>query len=70
MKEFASQIYQAVQSGRLAEPFTAADVRKACPGWADRTYSNFLSKHRIGNPSGTTELFEQIAAGRFRIPRR
>lgn len=66
MKKLASQICEAVRSGRLAEPFNAADVRKACPGWADRTYSNFPSKHRIGNPSGTTELFEQVAPGSFR----
>jgi hypothetical protein len=66
MKDFASEIYAAVKSGRLKEPFGPNDVRRACPGWADRTYSNFLPKHRVGNPSKTSELFEQIASGRFR----
>ena len=66
MKAFASEIYGAVRTGRLKEPFGPDDVRRACPGWAERTYTNFLSKHRIGNPSETTELFEQVSVGKFR----
>jgi hypothetical protein len=46
MKEFGSQIYAAVRSGRLAQAFTAAMVKHACPGWAERTYHRFLSKQR------------------------
>ena len=26
------------------------DVDRACPGWRKRTYSVFLSNHRVGNP--------------------
>lgn len=70
MKDFSSQIYAAVEKGRLKEPFGPSDVKRACPGWAERTYTNFLSKHRVGNPSKTTELFEQVASGQFRtIPK-
>jgi hypothetical protein len=67
MKDFATQIYAAVKSRRLQEPFGPADVKRACPGWADRTYTNFLSKHAVGNPSKTTELFERAATGQYRI---
>ena len=70
MKEFGSQIYAAVKAGRLAEPFSPDDVRRACPGWATTTYTVFLSKHRAGNPGKDTELFERVAAGRYRtLPR-
>lgn len=67
MKEFAAQVYAAVHAGRLAQPFTGEMVKRACPGWAERTYSNFFNKHRVGNPSGTTELFVRVAPGQFTI---
>jgi hypothetical protein len=66
VKEFASQIYSAVRAGRLREPFGPDDVRRACPGWAKATYTVFLSKHCVGNPGGTTELFERVSPGRYR----
>jgi len=66
MKEFATNVYRAVEEGRLKEPFDAAALRQACPDWADRTYRNFPPKHRVGNPSGTTELFEQVGHGLYR----
>jgi hypothetical protein len=66
MKAVATQIYSAVRSRRLKEPFGADDVKRACPGWAERTYTNFLSKHAVGNPSKTTELFERIGPGQYR----
>ena len=66
MKEFASQVYAAVKGGRLGEPFGPEDVRRACPGWAPRTYTVFLSKHALGNPGKNTELFERVAPGRYR----
>jgi hypothetical protein len=66
MKDFASQIYDAVVQGKLKEPFGPSDVREACPGWNDRTYSVFLPKHRVGNPGGETELFEQVGEGLYR----
>ena len=66
MRKFASQIYLAVRDGRLEEPFGPDDVRRVCPGWARMTYKVFLAKHRVGNPGKTSELFERIAAGRYR----
>lgn len=69
MKEFASQIYDAVQQGRLKEPFGAADVKRACPGWAESTYKVSLAKHAVGN-GATTELFERVSTGLYRtLPR-
>jgi hypothetical protein len=67
MRELAQQIYAAVGAGRLAEPFTPDTVRRACPGWAVHTYGVFLPKHRVGNPSRTTELFVQVAPGSYRL---
>ena len=67
MKAFASEIYAAVRSGRLKEPFSAGTAKRACPGWAARTYQNFFNKHRVGNPSRTTELFVRVAPGQFKL---
>jgi hypothetical protein len=65
MKTFASEIYAAVASRKLKEPFGPDDVRKACPSWALNTYGTFLAKHAIGNPGGNTELFKRVAPGRY-----
>jgi hypothetical protein len=67
MKAFASQVYAAVRTGKLTEPFSAQTAKRACPGWAENTYHNFFNKHRIGNPSGTTEMFIQVAPGQFKL---
>jgi len=66
MKEFAAAIYSAVQAGRLKEPFNAAMVKSACPGWAEKTYHTFLGKHAEGN-GNTTELFVCVSRGRYRL---
>ncbi len=57
----------AIQEGRLKQPFTAADVRQACPGWNPATYGSFLPKHRVGNPGGYTPYFVRESAGRYRL---
>lgn len=62
-------IVEAMREGRLAEPFTRADFRRACPGFREGTYRTFLSKHRKGNPGGNSELFEQVAPGLYRLLR-
>lgn len=64
MKEFATEIYMRVRTGKLAEPFDAAAVKRACPGWADRTYHVFLPKHAVGN-GNATELFIQVGRGLY-----
>jgi len=66
MKKFASEIYRAVERGKLAEPFNAAMVRKACPGWSKNSYPTFLPKHAKGNPGGNSVLFIGIKAGLYR----
>lgn len=66
MKQFGSEIYAAVKSGKLIQPFDAAMVKKACPGWANRTYHTFLGKHTVGN-GNTTELFVRVGRGLYRL---
>ena len=66
MREFATEIYTAVQRGKLAQPFNASRVKKACPGWADKTYHTFLGKHAEGN-GATTELFVRVGHGTYRL---
>ncbi len=60
-------VREAVEDGRLIARFRAKDVKRACPGFADSTYANFLSKHRRGNPGGYSEHFEQIRRGLYRL---
>jgi hypothetical protein len=69
MKQFASEIYAAVQAKRLREPFDADAVSRACPGWAERTYHVFLAKHAVGNPGKNTELFVRVSPGVYRLPK-
>jgi len=63
-----SAIVYAVKSGRLKEPFSREDFRKACPSFGEGTYTAFLDKHRRGNPRGNSELFERVAPGCKRFP--
>jgi len=62
-------IVNAVKAGKLKEPFSVEDFKRACPGFGEGTYNAFLYKHRRGNPKGNTELFERVAPGKFRIIR-
>lgn len=67
--EVYRSIVTAMRRGRLAEPFSADDFRRACPGFGAGTYQAFLWKHRKGNPGGNSELFEQVSPGMFRVMR-
>ena len=58
-------ILDAVTSGRLIQPFRSSDIGKACPGFAENTYKNFLAKHAQGNPSNATELFKRVQRGLY-----
>lgn len=62
-------IVKAVKDGKLKEPFTSHDFRKACPDLGRGTYNAFLWKHRLKNPGDNTELFERICAGSFKLIR-
>ena len=67
MSRFVEDIRQARTQGTLPERFRSADVRRACPGWADRTYGVFLPKHRVGNPGGYTPYFERYEDGSYSL---
>jgi hypothetical protein len=67
MSRLMQDIYAARRDGRLPERFKPADVRRACPGWADHTYGVFLPKHRLGNPGGYTAYFRQHPDGMFSL---
>jgi hypothetical protein len=45
MKHFFSEIYAAVKSGKLKQPFNAAVLKQACPGRAAKTYSVLIRRH-------------------------
>jgi hypothetical protein len=67
IRGFTKEIYLAVKVGKLKQPFTAAMAKKACPGWADRTYTNFFRKHSEGNKNGETEWFVIVSRGLYRL---
>ena len=68
MKGIEQQICDAVKAGSLEEPFNAAMIRAACPGWADRDYHIVLSDHTVGSGC-SNELFERVSFGLYRIVR-
>jgi hypothetical protein len=66
MKEFGSQIFAAVASGKHGQPFNDAMIKKASPVWANRTYYTFPGKHRVGYGK-ETELFVRVSRGWYRL---
>ena len=67
--KLVAAIDQAIKDNKLHEPFRAACLRKAFGGFADNTYSNFLPKHRRGNPGDCKEYFERTDSGLYkRLP--
>ena len=64
---FASEVYAAVRSGKLAQPFSAESVKHACPGRSEATYRMFFNRHRVGNPRGMAELFVRRGTRQFEI---
>jgi hypothetical protein len=59
-------IRTAIQQGYLTQPFNAQDVCNALQelsgcSYPLKTIQNFLPKHRNGNPSNTSALFERIS---------
>ena len=63
------KIIDAINSGKLIEPFSNQDFREACPGLGDGTYNAFLYKHKLGNKKNNSELVEQIGVNKFRLIR-
>ena len=68
-----SKMYQAsknaVQNRKLKEPFRAGDYQKACPGFAAKSYGNFLAKHRLGNPGNYTAYYKRVSVGLYKLLR-
>ena len=62
-------IIGAVENGYLKEPFSKEAFKDACPGFKERTYNSFLYKYRVGNHTGSSELFELLSPGRFKLVR-
>ena len=62
-------IINAIEKGKLREPFGKEDFRNACPNLGEGTYNAFLDKHRVGNFGGNTELFVKVATGLFKMVR-
>lgn len=64
---FVADIRRARADGRLKGRFLPSDLREACPGWADATYSAFPPQYRRGNPSGHVPYFEQNEDGTYSL---
>lgn len=66
-QETYQAVVEAVTKGALTEPFSTADLRRACPGFGDGTYRAFLWKH---STQGKVDApLERVAPGRFRLRR-
>ena len=61
----ATAIDGALANGKLIEPFSNDDFRRACPRFGKGTYRAFLWKHRTGN-GHRTALFELVGPNKFR----
>lgn len=57
------KIRKARHEEELPTMFRVADVRELWPQFP----GPFLSKHRVGNPGGETELFVRVAPGLYRL---
>lgn len=58
-------VFEALEKGKLKEPFDAEDIKKSCPGFAEETYKNTLVHHRKGNPINQPEYFERLDSGKY-----
>lgn len=66
-KSLVECIIEAVEIGKLKEPFDAEDVMKVCPGFAKPTYKSTLVHHRKGNPIKQTEYFERNESEKYKL---
>lgn len=63
--ELIRDIRVAFKNRRLTSPFRAGDVKRACPGWSDHTYTTFLAKHG-GNPK-YKQHFWRVSRGLYEL---
>ena len=61
-------IVDAIDDGRLKEPFRSRDIIEACPNLDPLTCGNFLSKHAECNGK-TSELFVRVSRGLYTLKR-
>ena len=61
------KIKEAIEKGKLAEPFGKKDLEEVVPDLGRGTYNAYLWKHHVGNPGGKKEYFEKVAPGKFRL---
>lgn len=66
MSKFYQTIKQAVQSGKLQQPFNVQDVNTCCNNLLAKSPS-FLSKHNLGNPGSNRAYFKRICRGCYEI---
>lgn len=63
-KETVTRIREATRTGRLKQPFRAADVNQQL----GITYGGvFLPSHRVGDPGKNTDHFVQVERGLYRL---
>ncbi len=67
MSCFVDDIRRALDEDRLPKRFRGSDLKEACPGWAERTYSVFLPKHRVYNPGKYKKYFKQHTDGSYSL---
>ena len=60
-------IKKARKNKRIPTRFRSADVKRVCLGFALRTYSNFLPKHKKGNTGRQPEYFRKNADGTYSL---
>jgi DNA invertase Pin-like site-specific DNA recombinase len=65
----AEALLDAVESGRLAETFTVAQLKKICPGWAYGSYYTATSQHCREDVKGPIKLL-RVGRGVYQIVRR
>lgn len=62
---------EAIDSGKLTEPFTPRQVSEALcrPNWRLERVRKFLAGHCVGNPAAFSYYFERVGFGHYRLLR-
>jgi len=63
------EIREAVEKGKLVEPFGKKDLEEVFSDWPKGTCQAYLWKHYAGNRGRYREYFEKVAPGKFRLKR-
>jgi len=62
---------EAIDSGKLTEPFTPRQVSEALcrPNWSPERVQHFLAGHCQGNLAAFSYYFERVGSGQYRLLR-